>query len=170
MNADYFRTLARYNVWANRRLYDACGALSPEVYSQKRPSYFGSIHNTLNHILVADRIWLGRLQQAPGGPTRLDQMLTRDFAELKSARAAEDERILKFTAGLTDDRVMEVFHYADLKGNPHARPMSLCLAHVFNHQAHHRGQVHGMLSQEMVEPPPLDIIYFLPEDAAGTQG
>ena len=166
MNASYFQTLARYNAWANRRLYAACGALPEDAYLRERPSFFGSIHKTLNHILVVDRLWLSRFQKTAGAPNKLDQLQEKNFAGLNQARAAEDRRILEFTAGLTDAGVAAVLHYTNLKGQPSFGPMVLYLAHVFNHQTHHRGQVHGLLSQDMKEPPSLDIFYFMPEDGA----
>ena len=72
MNAEYLRTLARYNQWANARLYDACAALSDDEYRKPRPSFFGSIDATLNHLLVGDRIWLGRIEGTEHGITGLD--------------------------------------------------------------------------------------------------
>ncbi|HXV73633.1 MAG TPA: DinB family protein [Sphingomonadales bacterium] len=169
MNAAYFQTLARYNAWANRRLYAACGKLPEGVYLKERPSFFGSIHKTLNHVLAADRIWLSRFEKTGGVPKALDALLAKDFTEMKTAREAEDKRIFKFAAGLNDERVNAVFHYHDLKGALHAVPMHLCLAHFFNHQTHHRGQVHGMLSGEELDPPPLDIIYFALEELEGAK-
>jgi len=83
------------------------------------------------------------------------------------ARAAEDERIRKFASGLTDQELDSTFRYTNLKGEPSAGPMILYLAHFFNHQTHHRGQTHGLLSQEMKEPSALDIFYFLREDIEG---
>src|SRR5690606_3479306 len=78
LNGGYFRRRARYNAWANGRLYEACGRLAPEDYFAPRPSFFGSIHRTLNHILAADRIWLGRLEDQPSEVSALDQVLFAD--------------------------------------------------------------------------------------------
>lgn len=161
MTASYFQTLARYNLWANRRVLNACAGLSREAYEKARPSFFGSIHKTLNHILVADCIWLGRFENISDAPQTLDAPLTKNFEQMTTARTSEDRRILSFVDSLDDERVNKVFHYKDLKGAPHAVPMTFCLAHFFNHHTHHRGQVHGMLSAEGVNPPPLDIIYFM---------
>src|SRR5262249_34712599 len=90
MNADYFRRLARYNAWANRRLYDACAALSEADYRAKRPSFFGSIHATLNHILAGDRIWLARFIGGVSCIERLDEVLYDDFPSLRADRQAEE--------------------------------------------------------------------------------
>ncbi len=164
LNGDYFRRLARYNAWANRRLYEACGRLAPEDYFASRPSFFGSIHRTLNHILVADRIWLGRLEGRPSGVSALDQVLFADFASLRAARIEEDARILAFVNGLSDAALGTTLSYRNMAGEAKETPLVWVLAHIFNHQTHHRGQVHGMLSGTAVAPPPLDLLYFLPED------
>lgn len=169
MNASYFQTLARYNTWANRRLFAACARLGAEAYLRERPSFFGSIHKTLNHILVGDRIWLARFTKSGTAPKALADELAKDFPALSALRDKEDRRILDFASSLTDKDVTAVFNYSDIKGAPHAVPMSLCLAHLFNHQTHHRGQVHGMLSEEGLDPPQLDIIYFAIEEQEGVK-
>ncbi len=75
MNAAYFRQLSHYSAWANDRLYTACAELSDEDRKRRRPSFFGSIHRTLNHILVGNRIWRSRLDGKPHGVTSLDEEL-----------------------------------------------------------------------------------------------
>ncbi len=164
MNSSYFHRFARYNAWANRRLYEACAALSPADYRAQRPSFFGSIHATLNHILVGDRVWMGRLESVPSGIERLDQILYDEFADLKAARESEDARILGFVSGLSDDALAGTLRYRNMAGESQETPLAWTLAHFFNHQTHHRGQVHGMLSGTPVAPPPLDLIYFLRQD------
>jgi uncharacterized damage-inducible protein DinB len=164
MNSSYFHRFGRYNAWANRRLYEACAALSPADYRAQRPSFFGSIHATLNHILVGDRVWMGRLEGAPSGIERLDQILYDEFADLRSARESEDARILGFVSGLGEDAIAGLLRYRNMAGEAQETPLAWVLAHFFNHQTHHRGQVHGMLSGTPVAPPPLDLIYFLRQD------
>lgn len=164
MDSGYFRRLARYNTWANRRLYDACGCLSREDYVAPRAGFFGSIHKTLNHLLVADRIWLGRFTGKPADITALDQILFDDFDDLRSARTEEDARILALMTGYTDAALQSMLAYRNVAGEAKTTPLVWALAHMFNHQAHHRGQVHAMLSGTPVPPPPLDLLYFLPED------
>jgi len=164
MNSSYFHRFGRYNAWANRRLYEACAALSPADYRAERPAFFGSIRGTLNHILVGDRIWMGRVEGVPSGIERLDQILYDEFAELRAARESEDARILALVRGLDDDALAGTLHYRNMAGEPHETPLVWVLAHFFNHQTHHRGQVHGMLSDTPVAPPPLDLIYFLRQD------
>src|SRR4030095_8512184 len=122
MNSSYFHRFARYNAWANRRLYEACAALSLEDYRAARPSFFGSIHATLNHILVGDRVWMGRFEGVPSGIERLDQILYDAFAALKDAREAEDARILGFVGGLGEDAIARTLRYRHMAGEPHETP------------------------------------------------
>lgn len=164
LDVTYFQRLARYNAWANRRLYEACGSLSYADYAAPRPSFFGSIQRTLNHILAADRIWLGRFEGVPSGVSALDELLYDAFAPLAAARRAEDDRILAFVARLDDATLDDDLHYRNMAGEEKRTPLRWALAHFFNHQTHHRGQVHCLLSATTVPPPPLDLLYFLPDD------
>jgi uncharacterized damage-inducible protein DinB len=163
----YFLTLARYNAWANRRLYDACAALSEAEYMKPRPAFFGSIHGTLNHLLVGDRIWIARIQHKPNPKITLDQVLYGDFVALRVARQAEDDHLINLIGGIAERSLDQPLAYANTKGQRQQTPLRLVLAHLFNHQTHHRGQVHGLLSQTGVAPPSLDLIYYLRESAAG---
>jgi uncharacterized damage-inducible protein DinB len=163
---DHFRTFGRYNQWANRRLYAACAELPEGEYLKLRPSFFGSIHATLNHILVGDRIWLGRLTGHLATHIRsLDQILYPEFAGLRVAREAEDAAIINYLDGLDQPTLNSTLRYKRMDGEPFALPMRQVLAHVFNHQTHHRGQAHGLLSQTAVAPPPLDLVHYLSEAA-----
>lgn len=164
MIARHFRTFARYNAWANARLYAACDRLTDEAYFAERPAFFGSIHRTLNHILVGDRAWLGRITGVPAGIPTLDTVLHEDRAALRAAREAEDARIIALVDAHDDERLLATtVVYANMSGAEHRDPLRLILAHLFNHQTHHRGQVHDMLSATDVAPPPLDLIYHLRE-------
>ena len=163
MTPDHFQTFARYNAWANDRLYAACAQLSDADFRASRQAFFGSILGTLNHILVGDRAWLGRIDGVPSGITRLDEILFDDLAALKQARVAEDERILKLTETLGTESLSRDLEYRTVAGVEHRTPLVWVLSHMFNHQTHHRGQAHGLLSQTTVKPPPLDLIFFLRE-------
>jgi uncharacterized damage-inducible protein DinB len=162
----YFQTLARYNQWANERLYAACAELADADYRAPRQAFFGSIHGTLNHLLVADRIWMGRLQGPESGLKQLNQILYEDFAELRAARVAEDRRLIHFVDGLSQQSLDGVLAYKTTAGVPQETPLLWTLAHLFNHQTHHRGQTHGLLSQTAVAPPPLDLLIFSRQLAA----
>lgn len=160
---DHLRTLARYNRWANERLYAACRALADETYRADRGAFFGSIHGTLNHILVGDRAWLGRLEGVDRGIRSLDQILYDDLPALAEARSEEDARIIAFADGLVPERAEEPLVYRTIAGEAQETPIGLVVLHMINHATHHRGQVHGLLSQVPTDPPPLDLIYFLRE-------
>jgi len=166
MDAAYFRQLASYNIWANERIYAAAAELSDAERKAKRPSFFGSIHATLNHILVGDRVWLWRLTAKPGTAlpnrppeiTGLNQELYENFDELRAARVKEDARIATVISRYSDADLSCKLDYANMLGEERHTPMAQVLAHVFNHQTHHRGQVHGLLSDTRIVPPSLDMI------------
>jgi uncharacterized damage-inducible protein DinB len=160
---EQFKTFAYYNAWANLRLYEACGQLSETEYLMSRPSFFGSIHATLNHILVGDRAWMARFTGGKSGVSSLDQELYAEFAGLRVARLAEDALIINYVEGLDDGAMMSWLEYRNMAGEDQADEISILLSHFFNHQTHHRGQVHGLLSQTDVPPPQLDLIYYLRE-------
>ena len=153
----HFQMLARYNALANEKLYTACARLSDSERKQRRQAFFTSIHGTLNHILLGDRIWLARFagQQAPS--TGLDTVLYEEFEALLAARRTEDARIDAFADGLTEAFLAGSIRYVNNAGKPCDDPMPLLVAHFFNHQTHHRGQVHDLLTQTEVPPPSLDL-------------
>jgi uncharacterized damage-inducible protein DinB len=161
MTPDYFRTLARYNQWANRRLYAACASLSEAEYMRERPAFFHSIHGTLNHVLVGDRVWMGRLTGHRARIASLDQILYGELAGLRVAREAEDAMIIHLVDTLDQPRLNSTLRYSTMDGKAKALPMAMVLGHMFNHQTHHRGQAHGLLSATAVKPPPLDLLYYL---------
>lgn len=166
----HFRRLAAYNRWANQRLYEAAGQLSAAAFMAPRVGFFPSLSKTLNHILVGDTVWMGRLDGtgAPGIKS-LDQTLHQEFASLAKARAAMDERIVAFANGVDERRLEETLTYRNMAGEAMETAIDQVLTHFFNHQTHHRGQAHAMLSSTEVEPPVLDLIYYLrdhPEVAA----
>lgn len=163
MTPDHFRTFARYNAWANARLFDTVARLPEAEIGKPRPAFFGSILNTLNHLLVADRILLGRIEGVPSGFTALDEVPYPDLGALAEARRAEDARILALCGGLDAERLAADLVYRTLGGTEQRTPLAWMLSHLFNHQTHHRGQVHDMLCQTEVPPPSVDLIYFLRE-------
>jgi len=163
MDATYFRMLARYNRWANERLYAACAKLSPEEFAKERRAFFGSIKGTLNHLLAGDRAWMARIEGTAHDIRSYDQILFDDFASLARARTMDDARLIALVDDLGDDELSSVLYYTTISGARSETPTDLVLAHVFNHQTHHRGQVHDQLSQTDVAPPPLDLIFYLRE-------
>lgn len=159
----YFTLLADYNAWANARLYDAAAEFSDTDYRKDMGAFFGSLHNTLNHILVGDRIWFQRVEGAGDAPRTLDAVLFENFADLRTAREAEDVRIKSVITKLSDAAIAGTFDYTNLRTGDHFtdQPLAPTLAHIFNHQTHHRGQAHTLLSQLGRNPPELDILYFI---------
>ena len=158
-----FRIFAHYNAWANEHLYAACETLSETDYLKTRDSFFGSIHMTLNHILVADRVWIARFTDKQSGISALNQELYAEFNGLHVARQAEDALIINYIESLDESSLIGWLEYTNMAGEEQADEISILLAHFFNHQTHHRGQTHGLLSQTDVIPPSIDLIYFLRE-------
>ncbi len=158
----HLRRMARYNQWANQRLYAACAELPAAEYHKPRPAFFGSIHGTLNHLLVGDRVWLARVEGQPTPKVRLDDQPYATLEALEVERAAEDARMIRLVDGYRQDELARALRYS-LITRPEAAetPLHICWLHLFNHQTHHRGQVHDQLSQTDVPPPPLDLIYYL---------
>jgi uncharacterized damage-inducible protein DinB len=154
------RRLADYNRWANERLYAACAQLDVDGYYQARPSFFGSIHKTLNHLLVADRLWMARIAGTSPQGVQLDAELYRDRDALRAARVAQDEQLIDLMDGLDETALDRPIDYRTTSGKPFRNELALVLQHLFNHQTHHRGQVHDMLSATAVPPPVLDLIYY----------
>lgn len=166
-----FRMLARYNTLANRRLYETCASLPDAKRKKCRLAFFGSIHGTLNHLMVGDRIWLARFS-GDEVSTNLDEILYEDFGELREAREEEDARIEDFAARIDERFLKGTIRYVNNEGRTMEDPVDL-VAHFFNHQAHHRGQVHDMLTQTEVSPPVLDlhrVIRPITGGAAGPEG
>ncbi len=160
----HFLKLARYNAWANARLFAACAKLHEHDYLKPRPAFFGSLHGTLNHLLVTDRMWLARFEGRPVPAVALNHVLYGDLIGLKVAREAEDAHLIRFLEGLEETRLARDFTYESVSaGRSVTLPLADILTHVFNHHAHHRGQAHGLLSQTSVAPPDLDYAYFLLE-------
>ena len=158
---EYFKRFAAYNAWANARLYDAATALTDFERKRDIKGYFASLHGTLNHLLVADRIWLKRLTATGQAPDKLGAILFDQFTSLREAREAEDERLSDYVAGLDAPAFEAVLAYTDTRGEDKSLPVKVILSHLFNHQTHHRGQATQMLRQlGVAEPPALDLLYF----------
>jgi len=146
-----YTMFAGYNAWANERIYDAASRLGDAAYRADRGAFFKSMHGTLNHMVVADRIWMRRFTGAGDAPTQLDTILYDDFAALRAARRAEDERITAYIDGLTKADFARPLRYLTIT-NPATieQELSPALDHFFNHQTHHRGQAHGLLTDMLM--------------------
>jgi uncharacterized damage-inducible protein DinB len=156
---DRYRKLARYNSWANLRLYDAAAAIPDRDYRADRGAFFKSLHGTLNHLLVGDRVWMRRLTGEGEAPTRLDAILFEDLAELRVARLAEDKRIEAYIDGLDETKLSTTLTYLTITSPARIEQrLSEALDHFFNHQTHHRGQAHCLLTAIMGDAPSFDLI------------
>jgi uncharacterized damage-inducible protein DinB len=148
MKAEQARTLAAYNRWMNERLYSVCAELPDAERKQDRGAFFRSIHGTLNHLLLADKIWLGRFRGEPFAVGSLADELHADFGALREDRARTDQDIEDWAAGLTDDALQGTLRFTSItRPTPSACDLWAAVTHFFNHQAHHRGQVTTLLSQ-----------------------
>jgi uncharacterized damage-inducible protein DinB len=152
---------AAYNRWANSRLYAAALDLSEQAYRLYIGVFFGSLHGTLNHLLLTDRLWLKRLTGEGDHPNRLDTILYEERAELTRARIAEDNRLITVVGKYDDAALTSLHSYKTTSGMPQSQVLSDILLHLFNHQTHHRGQAHACLSiLTGGEPPSLDMLVF----------
>jgi uncharacterized damage-inducible protein DinB len=161
MSIKNFRQFADYNHWANRWLYAAALKMPDELYRRPTGVFFGSLHGTLNHLLLTDCIWLKRLTGEGDHPNRLNAILFEDRKDLLCARMAEDARLIKVISGYTEASLSEAVSYQTTSGRPYQQPLADILMHLFNHQTHHRGQAHACCSiLTGNEPPSLDLLAF----------
>lgn len=145
---ELFHTFARYNRWMNDKLYEVCGTMPDELRREDRGAFFRSVHGTLNHLLLADRVWLGRFTQTPFVVQSLSQELYADWDELRAQRVATDEAVDVWLAALCEDDLRKAFEYTSIV-NPQSRRLELwkAMLHFFNHQTHHRGQLTTLMNQ-----------------------
>lgn len=159
----YACAMASYNRWMNERVYEVCSTLSDEERKRDVGAFFKSIHGTLNHILLADRIWMGRFSGKAFQFKSLDQELYSDFSQLRTERRNEDDRIIAWVESLTaEDSARELSYTSAVAPQPRRYPLWFAVTHFFNHQTHHRGQVTNLISQRGLDPGVTDLIW-LPE-------
>lgn len=168
---DNYRFLARYNRWFNQRLYAVCAELDDAQRKRDGGAFFGSIHGTLNHLVWADLMWLGRfarqgvtfdalppeLLALPEGAS-YGTVMAQDFETLRQRRDAIDAAIEDWVAQMPDDFPLRTMHYSNTKGVQREHPVWQAMTHFFNHQAHHRGQVTTLLSQAGLDVGVTDLI------------
>ncbi len=156
-------TAARYNEWANNRLYNALKSMTDSERREDRKAFFRSIHNTMNHILLADLLYRQRLEKKPITFNSLDEIVHEDFEDLENAHRSNDKWYSELCMGLTEKDLDSDFSFKAVgmdKDEYYALPLKVCLTNLFQHQIHHRGQVHHMISHANYDPPPLDIVKF----------
>lgn len=174
----HLRLLATYNAWMNARVYDAAARLTAQDLAADRGAFFGSILGTLNHLVVADTIWLKRFATHPAQhppleplrqtamPAALNQILFTELPALRAHRDHMDATISAWINGLTDADIRHVLHYANTKGVSAQKHFGTLLIHFFNHQTHHRGQASTLLMQAGQDIGVTDLLALIPD--AGT--
>lgn len=163
-HSEYFQSLAGYHVWAQRRLLDALEPMSDADYHSDQGLFFRSIHRTLNHLLLVDLLWQGRLSAKPFPVSGLDQELVKERGRLaeEMLREAQALKALKALLGGIDERRFEMGNpYVDTEGVARDYPLAMQLAHAFNHATHHRGQVTAVITRLGLDSPVLDLPDFL---------
>jgi uncharacterized damage-inducible protein DinB len=156
----YVQRMARYNRWQNANLYGAADALPDDERLRERGAFFGSIHKTLSHLLWADQVWMSRFTNLsrPQAGIAESASLYPDWDGLKRERVAFDDTIIAWAdkldaAWLTGDLS---YYSGAMKRDITAAKWKL-VTHIFNHQTHHRGQVHCMLTQAGAKPHTTDL-------------
>jgi uncharacterized damage-inducible protein DinB len=168
MTPEHCQVLARYNRWMNEKLYAVASQLTDEERKRDRGAFFKSIHGTLNHLLLSDRVWMARFTGVslpghvlgPDGIRSLDQDLYADFEELQRERIKTDAEIVSWVSALTPERLAAPLVYVR-RGTTFDHPLWWSVAHVFNHETHHRGQVTTLLMQAGHDPGVTDLIAML---------
>ncbi len=164
---EFVRLMARYNAWQNRSLYAAASGLPDAARRAERGAFFGSIHATLCHLLWADLVWMSRFGagEAPGGGIAASPGLEPDWDRLAARRAGTDAVILDWAGRVGQDWLGGVLSWhSGMLGREVTKPVALCVAHLFNHQTHHRGQVHAMLTAAGARPGDTDLFVLPDED------
>jgi uncharacterized damage-inducible protein DinB len=162
----YVCTMAAYNAEMNRRLYGAAARLSDDERRRTRGAFWGSIHGTFNHLLWGDRQWMSRFDNwpKPDVPIKESAGLIEDFAELQAARERADAEISHWSAKVDEPWLAEDLSWFSGAANREIRaPLRLLVTHFFNHQTHHRGQVHAMLTAAGQETGDTDLFLLIPE-------
>lgn len=173
---EHYQAMARYNQWMNAKVYEADAGLSDPQRKRDLGAFFGSIHGTLNHLLLADRLWLARLtgdregftsRDASGEPIPfrgLDQILYEEFEDLRRERGRTDDHIDEWVAGFDETALFGTLRYKNSKGTEHAHPMWWAVSHFFNHQTHHRGQLTTLLTQLGEDVGMTDLVMMLRDE------
>jgi uncharacterized damage-inducible protein DinB len=161
----YVQRMARYNCWQNKNLYGVADKLSDDERRRERGAFFGTIHKTLSHLLWGDRAWMSRFTDVPNPQVGIPESvaLYPDWENLKVERASFDRIILDWADTVDDSWLAaDQTYYSGATKREWTRPRWVLVAHMFNHQTHHRGQVHCMLTQAGGRPSDTDLP-FMPD-------
>ncbi len=159
ISIDYVATMAHYNAWQNRQLIDVLDRMDDAALHADRGAFFGSILGTLNHIAWADHMWMSRLAgwARPAVSISDSPRLHPTRAAWKADRQRTDGRLVHWAEDLRPARLRGDLTWTASSGEERTRPIALCVVHMFNHQTHHRGQVHAMLTAAGHDPGPTDL-------------
>jgi uncharacterized damage-inducible protein DinB len=160
IGVDYVRRMARYNRWQNENLYGAADRLSDEERRRERGAFFGSIQKTFSHLLWADHYWMSRLRGTPWPSMTIAESTTLypDWTLLKSERQTFDGEIMHWADGLDPSWLAgDHTYFSPTLGRETSGARWMYISHFFNHQTHHRGQVHCMLTQAGIRPADTDL-------------
>ncbi len=169
ISLDHVRLMARYNRWQNESLYREAASLSDEARRQERGAFFSSIHGTLSHLLWGDSIWMHRFAGTPKpkGGIKDSPGHFADWDALAAQRKAMDETIVSWADGLSANWLTgDLTWFSGAMGRDVTKAKWLLVTHFFNHQTHHRGQVHAMLTAAGGKPDDTDLPFMA--DQAGT--
>ena len=162
----YIRTMAEYNAEMNRRLYGAASRLSDAERREQRGGFWGSIHGTLNHLLWGDQQWMSRFDNwlKPNVAIKQSAGLIDDFAALSAAREKADSDISRWAAKVDDAWIEEDLTWFSGAANREVRaPLRLLVTHFFNHQTHHRGQAHALITAAGEKTEDTDLFLLVPQ-------
>ena len=155
---EYCELMARYNRWMNERLYALCAAMPDGERKRDRGAFFGSIRGTLNHLLWADRMWLGRLVGPVYTHPAFGADMFANFDELKREREATDQVMLKWGKSVSAEWLASPLEYASVvDGKTRRLPRAIAVVHMYNHATHHRGQLTTLLKQAGIDPGVTDL-------------
>ena len=148
ITAKYVRSFADYNHWQNKNIISAADQLTDDQRKQNVGAFFGSIQGTLSHLLWGDPIWLDRLTNTPYRATPINESgsLWTNWDEYKIARHAADQRFIRWAESVTDNWLGGNLTYTTAHGIEVTRPIDVIVIHIFNHQTHHRGQAHSLIT------------------------
>lgn len=155
---NYYELMASYNQWMNQKIFSICSEIPDDIRKKDLGAFFKSIHGTLNHILYGDRAWMGRFTNNPFQVKVIGQELFCDFDELWDERAATDKAILEWSNDLSPEWLSSPFEFtSNVDAKTRTLPAWALVAHMFNHQTHHRGQLTTLMKQVGYDPGITDI-------------
>ena len=160
IDPSWVQMMSRYNQWQNQNLYSAADTLSDDDRRTDRGAFFKSIHGTLSHILWADRVWLARFRGQPVnfGTIAQSPEMIGDWGTLKAERTKMDQDIQEWASLIESaDLCGELVFYSVSMDKEVRSERGLCVVHMFNHQTHHRGQAHALLTASGVTPSATDL-------------